>query len=79
MNTHTQNFSFDISLTATNHNGSSTGTGTTLTGWHGRFKFVVAWDQTLASCKLWKVHDWSGLLLDGDNENPEIDLSRKLH
>ena len=26
MNTHTQNFSFDISLTATNHDGNSTGT-----------------------------------------------------
>jgi hypothetical protein len=26
------------------------------------------------TCKLWKVHGWSGLLLDGDNENPEINL-----
>ena len=26
------------------------------------------------TCKLWKVHGWSGLLLDGDNENPSINL-----
>ncbi len=26
------------------------------------------------TCKLWKVHGWSGLLLDGDNENLEINL-----
>ena len=26
------------------------------------------------SCKLWKVHKWTGLLLDGVNENPEINL-----
>ena len=26
------------------------------------------------TCKLWKVHGWTGLLLDGDNENPEINL-----
>jgi hypothetical protein len=26
------------------------------------------------TCKLWKVHGWSGLLLDGDNENPKINL-----
>jgi len=26
------------------------------------------------TCKLWKVHNWSGLLLDGDNENLDINL-----
>lgn len=26
------------------------------------------------SCKLWKIHGWKGLLLDGNNENPEINL-----
>jgi hypothetical protein len=26
------------------------------------------------SCKLWKVDGWKGLLLDGSNENPEINL-----
>ena len=26
------------------------------------------------TCKLWSQHNWTGLLLDGDNENPEINL-----
>jgi hypothetical protein len=26
------------------------------------------------TCKLWKEHGWAGLLLDGQNENPEINL-----
>jgi hypothetical protein len=26
------------------------------------------------TCKLWSVHGWTGLLLDGDNENLEINL-----
>jgi len=26
------------------------------------------------TCKLWKEQGWNGLLLDGDNENPEINL-----
>ena len=26
------------------------------------------------TCKLWRVHGWTGLLLDGDNENLDINL-----
>ena len=29
------------------------------------------------TCKLWKVHGWKGLLLDGDNENLAINLRRE--